>query len=874
MAVCRGLFEVGSSQTGLSKRPGATDHDKSSSPPTGRGGTSAESVRMPAPRFRNLWQVPVLLLGISALVTVYLTRQTPCFTKETTPEQELLYARKALGRPHARLGETARRLQQLIENADPDVAWLGEAHFLLGSAYLNLAETSPVLGPPIPGEESGGERSFYLREAFRCLEKAKMLGVPNEDRHSLAFRLAKTLHLTDGRPDRVIELLTKSVANLPDVNLKAEGYGILSRAYLRLPQPNTNKALEFNQALLALPLLRSDVVDPARLLGGELLLQSGQRERGRALLQRIDPTASPEHFVKAQYLLARSFQEEGRWEEAAKLWKERLSQSTDNIPGAPPIRYWLGLCYANMGRPADAVQVWETDDLWKRLSADGRAAALGLAKQRVLIGQPGAALEALEAAVRDLKGPADWPQNLVTLPQACEVVEQLIDSLRQGGRLEHAIRAADLYERLAAPGRAEDLGAELSEQRARNLLAGASQSSNPEREEQAVRDHFVRAGEKYLLSARKLESFSEQLQRLWKSSHCFLRGGEHQRAVEVLEQVKQREKDPEKLGQLWFLLGEARRALQRYEQALLAYELCWTLPGPFQNEARFQWATLKIKMIGGPSDDAEAALLRILEGPADPRMQEKTLFALGDLYFRRGEAQENLMRFDKALADYEQARYRLDMALKQFPDCADSLTGHWQLAESYWRLAELELRAKGLTAPRSSQLGAWLDKNYRSRMEQALAEYEKVCRCGSQRPAMNPRSAEEKRYVRQALFAVPECHIRLGNYAKARDIYQSLAAQFHHSAECLHALAGMRQCYWLLSKQEGQNSAQYMQKHHAMLEEIRNILDKLSDEALSPPASAWSRQQWQAWLKEEAARDAKQGAIPGARPAPNRSDRP
>ena len=255
--------------------------------------TAASTRRLPAsfapvpagarrPRLRQLWQVPVFLLGLAALVAVFLTRPPGPHSETDAVQEDLTQARRLLARADGNYGEAAHLLQQVLGRTNDTSSRAGEAHFLLGSAYLLLAEKDKA------------PSSDKLREALEQFNQAESRGVPGGDRVQLSFRLGKVLYLLNDNPERVVELLSQCLPQLTDNLQKAEGYSMLSRAYLRLPKPDTRAALEATRAQLQLPIVDDRVMAPARLLQGELLLREQDREKACAVLERIKSSASPE----------------------------------------------------------------------------------------------------------------------------------------------------------------------------------------------------------------------------------------------------------------------------------------------------------------------------------------------------------------------------------------------------------------------------------------------------------------------------------------------------------------------------------------------------------------------------------------------------
>src|SRR5262249_50648482 len=148
----------------------------------------------------------------------------------------------------------------------------GEAEFVLGSACLRLAERS-----------NGVTAAEWYRQARAHLEQAENLGVPSDDHFRLLHRLGKACYHTQAPPQRRIDSLAPALGQSSDD--PAEGYVLLTDCYMRLPTPNLSAALEANTRLLNLPAVPDDLLSPARLLRGELLISLKDPVKAREALE-------------------------------------------------------------------------------------------------------------------------------------------------------------------------------------------------------------------------------------------------------------------------------------------------------------------------------------------------------------------------------------------------------------------------------------------------------------------------------------------------------------------------------------------------------------------------------------------------------------
>jgi tetratricopeptide (TPR) repeat protein len=779
-------------------------------------------------RPRQLWQVPVFLAGVLALALAVLTRGVRC-GGPGAEECDLAAARRLAAEPNCPVD----RLQHALERPLADTAapvHAGEAHFLLGSAYLRLA-----------GQAAGDQVPGLLQQARSHLEQADALGVPDADRLRLAYRLGKVWFHTRADPARTADYLARSVGEAADD--PAEGYALLTHAYLRLPQPDLQAALDANWKQLQLPTLNEQVLAPARLLRGELLLRLHRPDEAREILKFLKPPAPPELVLKARCLQARTYQAEDRWARAADLWKEVLAEPNLPAADAAAYRYDLAVCRRQLGQRQEAVEVWEK--LRDQGPADAAvASALALAALRLQDPTPEAALGDFRRVVRDVHGPDDWHNALVELAQVREVFERGCIIYQTTGRHQPALELAALYERLAPPGVAQTLYARAAEAAARGLLesAGRTQPAEAARKlAESARELFREAGRKYQASLPAAATPAEQMERLGHCANCLVQGEECAAAVPVLQRWLKLGPPPEQVGEVWFCLGEAYRALHQEAEATAAYGECLKQRGPSGYRARYQIALLE--MGRGEWDAAADHLeenLKALRLDPDADAQEKSLYALGNLLYRR--------------EDYLMASVRLEEALRLYKESPRAVSGHYQLAECYRNLAGKESQNLRLAERMTPEAERHFEEQRRTWLQKAACAFEKVLRSFADRLDAGPLPEEDETLYRLACTGAAECYSSLGDDQAAVRLYEPLAARYHDTVEGLAALAGMAQCYWRKGKNE---------EARKTLDRVRAALNGMPDSAFPSTPGSGTKVDWEEWLTKVS------GKAGGGNPAPD-----
>jgi tetratricopeptide (TPR) repeat protein len=771
-----------------------------------------------AARYRpgQLWQVPVFAVGLLAVAAVCLLRLLGGAGPGDPIERDLVAARRLLAQPDCPVERLEASLERALVEADRAPVRAGEAHFLLGSAYLRRAGSANAV-------EAGA-----LRQARSHLEAAEELGVAEADRLPLLYRLGKVWFHTGADPQRVVDALARSVSEAADD--PAEGYALLAQAYLHLPQPDLRAALDANWKQLQLPTLNEEVLAPARLLRGELLLRLQKPHDALEILQFIRPPAPRELVRRARALRAQAYQTEEQWARAAQLWQEVLADAGVAAADAGTFRYHLGTCQQRLGQADDAARSWEK----ARAEAPGevaRAADVALAGVRLQGPQPQTAMESFRRIIRDVHGPGDWHNGLADLGRVREVFERGCQTYHQSGRHQLAMELAGLYEPLAEPGAAQALYARSAEAAARELLESVRRTQPPAAARplaESARGLFHEAGRKYEAAVAAAATPAEQAERLAHSAGCYMEGEDSAAAIPVLQRWLQTGPPPERVGDVWFRLGEAHRALHQDDDALAAYRECLKQRGPWACRGRYELALLE--MARGQWDAAADDLdenLKVLPSAPDPEVQEKTLFALGSLQYRR--------------QNYLMASLVLEKALALYPNGGRSTSGRYQLAECYRNLASQESQNLRLPERMKPETERHFEGQYRAWLEKAAAAFEEVVRSLADRQSAGPLGEEDEALYRLACTAAAECRSDLGDDAAAVQLYEPLAARYHHRVEGLAALAGIARSYWRKGKSDEARKA---------LERVRTALGEMDPSAFPSQPGSGTKADWEEWISK------------------------
>jgi tetratricopeptide (TPR) repeat protein len=765
-------------------------------------------------KLRQLWQVPVFISGLAALAGVWIARPYLHHSGALHLDRELAAAREALERAQPDTERALALAQAVLEKAKQTPERAGEAHFLVGSAYLLRAKAA-----------TGSLAADLWLEARQHLEQAAELGVPASDHVRLTYRLGKAWYHTGVDPQRVIEALSRTTdAGAED---PAEGYQLLTQAYLRLPNPDVKSALDANRKHLALSTEDDDRLAPIRLLRGELLLRLHEGAEARKVLTRIGRTALRKTYAQARYLSAQSFQEDQLWAEAAALWEEILHEQ-DEPPCEPGrILYYLGVCYRRMDRTREAGRWWE-----KALQHGGdveQAAALRLAELRPPGSNAGSALEYYERGLRDLTTPASYHNSLLSIEDTRALVESGYRHYKEVGDFARCLRLARLYAKIGGPASSQELIGKAAEAWGQDCRKRSRQASGAEVATtlKNANTHLQEAGAAYEALAAATLAPADRAKWLWTSADCYLQGQDYSQAIDILKRYLATETSPEQLGAAWYKLAQAHEAQKDAASARAGFYKCIEYPGPFGYRARFELALSDIAE--GKLDDAEASLkqnLELMRGAPDEETYEKSLRALAELLVKR--------------RDFRMAALRLQELLERYPGNPATLQTRQQLAECYRRLAAQEDQ----NLHGGTYLTADAQLHYRDQrrvwMQMAAAHYTKLADDLSALRASRTLNPTEEGSLRQAGFALAECRFEAGDYQGAIRLYEDLVTRYPHRVEALTALKQITRCYWV--QRDPNNAAETIKR-------IQTMLKDLPDSAFSGDADGQTRQEWEEWLE-------------------------
>ena len=651
-----------------------------------------------------------------------------------------------------------------------------EAHFLIGSAFYRQARQKPAVFA----------REVWPRAAEH-LEKAHEQGLGDLDRFPLKYRLGYSLYQQKKDLPRAVELMMVAVDKGAEQPLDA--YRLLVEANLGLKTPNVDAAMSASQRILDLtPEREIEAMAAARLQHGELLLRKHARAEAFKELERIGPKASFGVRIKARLLQTRACEEDGKWQEAIQIWQQLLKEAPHVEGGKARVLYSMGWCYHQMEPPnhTETIRVW-TESL-KLGGPEGQAAGLRLGELRLSMGakHAKAALADWTQALAKVNSPKDFQNSYIQLAEVAELFKHAIQQFNELQDPEKTQQVADLYQKIAPGGVAQQHRAKAAEELAEQML-DKHKSNIGKISLDDVKAQFRRAAGAYELAAKAMPD-DKRSEALWRSVQCYLSARENESAIKILMEHLKWEKNETRLAEAWYTLGDLYRLQGTKKLAHDAFVKCIEIPDTaFTSRSRY---FLALEEIDNKEFDKACEILQqnLRDGAPsfDRPSHERSLYKLAWLV-------QQMKRYDQALIYLKECQ-------RLYPENPNVMLAREQLGECYRQLAKKELASERdvIELLKEANLS---DERRQTLMENARAHkltrvswltdagktYQELCDDLEKQAKEKPLNQREQELLRRALFGIGECHLDNDEYGHGIDKFMTVQAKHRRSLESLFA---------------------------------------------------------------------------------------
>lgn len=762
-----------------------------------KNGEKFEEDKKSQGKWRTSWQIPLFILSLITLGLAY-SHKTSIHKFPQGHEYNLF-----------------EKIQALIKSSDYNAAQAACREIIeKTSSDLNLQSQAKIYFAECSLLKEGSEKSLIdWDEALKTLKSINLENLREEEKSKYKFLYAKASILLGMEIKKAIEHLEKTNIEL---SRNPECLNLLSIAYMTAPEPDFSKALKANEEYRNIPLLPEQSRIPAQILGGELLMKLQRPDEARKVLQNINSKANPNLEIKARQLLAQSYMEENLWLEAVTIWKQVLESPKEILTDAGKPLYFLGVCLKKVDLTKEAEKAWIECEQ-KSKSDERYAASFQLAQIHLENKNHNQLASCLELLVKNCKSEKDWKNIYFNINQLQNLFEKAQQEPLRLANFEIALRINDSLQKVFPPFVATSLRADILNTWGEFKFKESNEISDSSKAKlifKAGQDLLTNAGELNFKASSESGSNSRSLEELWKAFSRFRKGGDLPKSQDSLVKfINSAGTDP-RLGNALFQLGELQREMGRIDDAKNSYLTSLKYRGPHTYNSRYQLALIHIEK--NELDQAEETLeqnLQLLRFDPDSEAQEKSLFAIGSIFYQR--------------KNYRMVVRRYEEALERFGKNNQAVRARLQLGEAYRQLANQEQQNFILGEKTTPETKIHYQAEHRKWLQKSADTYQELEQL-AESPLGITQLSEEERLLIPLLAA--ECKFNMGQYEAAMLIYTRIAAKTRGKKEMLHALGGMVRCHSALGQFDLVSQR---------LAELKSQLNEMDDSI---------RKEWEPWL--------------------------
>ncbi len=756
-----------------------------------------DTARKSQSKWRTAWQIPLFILSLIALGTANFHKAS---TRNINTDKNSYVFEKVNALVKASdLNGAQSACREIIEKASADLTIQNQAKLYFAEISLLKVESVTVV--------------VDWDEALKTLRSIKKENLLEEDKQKYNFLIAKACILLKVEIQEAIESLEKG--NL-EPGRDPESLNLLSLGYMRSLNPDYIKALKANEEFRNIPLLSEEKRIPAQILGGELLMKLQRPDEARKVLQNINSRTNLTLEIKARQLLARSYMEESLWLEAVNIWKQVLDSPKEVLTDSGKPLYFLGVCLKKIDLIKEAEKAWAECEV-KSQSDERYAASFQLAQIHLENKDLPLLTKSLEMLVKNCKSEEDWRNQYFTIKQVQNIFEKAQLESVQLSNFELALKINDSLQKVFPLYMALSLRSEVLNSWAESKLKESSElidSAKIKAINQAGNELFVEAATLNVKSAAQAAAPARSLEELWKAVSRYRKGKDLPKAQETLVKFINSAGTDNRLGNALCQLGDVQKESGSIDDAKNSYLTSLKYKGPHSYNARYHLALIHIEK--NELDQAEETLeqnLQLLRFDPDTDAQEKSLFAIGSIFFQR--------------KNYRMVVRRYEEALERFGKNNQAVRARLQLGEAYRQLANQEQQNFILGEKTTDETKTHYQAEHRKWLQKSADTYQDLEQLADS-PLGITQLSEEERLLIPLLAA--ECKFNMGQYEAAMLIYTRLAAKTRGKKEMLHALGGMVRCHSALGQ---------FDLVAQRLAELKSQLNDMDDSV---------RKEWEPWL--------------------------
>lgn len=683
------------------------------------------------------------------------------------------------------------------------------------------------------------------RQASRYLVSAKQKGIPWDYQGPALYWLCAT-YVQGGNAAAARTELEKAIETNQELGRASELHRLGMLAWLAEPEPDLQKALEYNTSYLEHDDLAITPRQEGLLMRARILFRLGQGEECREILRtlRSDTTAALEGLLLAAELQITNARAETQLNDTAKgLYKDAiriLDETFTRGNGREKIQrqalYLTGVCRRELGQRQQAWETFQRTRTAYPTSPEGITSAFAEATLARELGLHEDVVPTLIEGI-NAAGHADEYHN--PLFPWTAVREQIMATYREVFDKKNFAEAVDLAlasSAMLTPETANELLAQARIAWADEMLideATQSQAAGDLARKKSA-ELYRAAGHDYEELARLHFTDPQYLDHVWSSAEYYFLGKEYAAALKQLREYlryEQRSRRPLALlryGECQVLLGQSQAALTTLRECIADYP---------RDASSYRARLLAARALLDKGDRAavkELYLLNLESGQLTPASTEwrDALFGLGRLLFGDAqlvESQNPPSKDNSAVVTapeqqaqelYHEAIRRLEEAVERYPNASQAVPSRYLVAESYRALAAYP--RKRLNASTIQTARDEYAKELRALLAEAMSNYVLVQESLANRREDQPLTTVEYSLLRNCYFAQAATLYELDRFQEAIGVYTTMINRYQSEPQVLDAYFQLATC---------QRKVGQLEEAQATLDQARLALERLQRES-------------------------------------------
>ncbi len=728
--------------------------------------------------------------------------------------------------------EEARSIvEQMQVNPHQDFN-LGASLFVLGAVKAAEAEL-----------EWSADRSRAMHlVAARYLQKARSLGVPPVRQIQLDFSLGQSL-IRGNQPQGGIDVLQELLSETQDELISAgisltQIHGLLSEAYLGIPEPNLDLALKYSNLQLEDNTLSKKLRTNTLLAQVEIQRRLGNIEEARETLAIVSRDQSPQAIVMSisGRLELSAAVRLPKGEERSALFEKALSdlqeaQRLDPLNGelTRQAMFWIGRCKQLVGDIPAAINQYNRISKQFGDTPESIAATLIRSDLDRELGDFEKAIAGYRSVLESVGEPLTYVNPLLPMSKLRKRMLSAQAYFVDRNQFEHAMTMVDQLPLLLEQVDVIKMRGKTHEQWGKFELERAARLSVLHGKEATKRGryHLRAAGRDFETLSELRFATREFPEDLWRAADNYYRGQSYTHAASVLEKYLHHEARARKAPAL-LRLGQSLVATNQPEKAIAAFEECIEMhpDAGAVYQARLD-CVRAYRQLGNNKKAEEVLLTNLRLEQLQPSSSEwrDSLFALGELL-------HDLGRFDESIK-------KLDEAVLRYPNNPQSTLARYTIARSYHNAAEApaERIRVAKTENERQKNRKFRDQN----LELALKNYLIVQRTISSEIGHGSDGELRRTLLRNCYMMQGSVLFELKRYEEARKAYSNVSTLYQNEPFVLESFVHIANCWSRLSQPV---------KARGAIEQAKLMLGTLPPETDFKVATNFDRQQWDLLLDE------------------------